>query len=183
MIDADHSRTWNRFAGRVVALHQQRLSGHDVTVSERVGQYGGEMARGYYFREASYVEAGSNRLLSRVRWDRDDPKIVQIAEVYLYDDAGRVQRDYAFIYLPWGRGAPIRTFINLHEYHDDLHATRQFDASGKTTYESCRGTFEGRAVDISLPEERLGSAVSASPEYQRCFAALPVVADDYLAPR
>ena len=182
MIDVEHVRVWNRFAEQVVALHQRQIAELEVRVEERTGQYGGEMANRFRFREASYYEVNSGRLLSRVRWDRDHPDEVQLAEVYLYDPGGRVQRDYSFIYLPWGRGAPIRTFISLHGYSDGLHAMRQFDASGQPIYESCEGTFDGQRVEIRLPEERLGTPVSASASYQRCFAALPAVAGNDLSP-
>ena len=182
MIDVEHVRVWNRFADQVVALHQRQIAGRAVRVDERTGQYGGEMAKRYGFREASYYEADSGRLLSRVRWDRDRPEEVQLAEVYLYDSDGRVKRDYSFIYLPWGRGAPIRTFVSLHSHADGLHAIRQFDASGKPIYESCEGLLDGQSVEIALPEERLGAPSTGSESYRRCFAALPVVAGDALAP-
>ena len=182
MIDVEHARVWNRFAEQVLALHQRQIAEFEVRVEERTGRYGGEMARRYRFREASYYQANSGRLLSRVRWDRDRPGEVQQAEVYLYDPGGRVQRDYAFIYLPWGRGAPIRTFVSLHRYPDGLHAMRQFDASGQPIYESCEGAFDGQRVEISLPEERLGAPASTGTSYQRCFAAMPAVAGHDLSP-
>jgi len=182
MIDVEHSRTWNRFAERVVALHRQQIAGRKVRVEERVGNYGGEMAKRYRFHEASYYDDGSGRLLSRVRSDRDRPEDVQIAEVYVHDNNGRVQRDYAFIYLPWGRGAPVRTFVSLHDYRDGLHVYRQFDASGKPIHERCEGTFDGRRVEISLPEERVGEAGNDADTYRHCFSGLPQTADAYLAP-
>lgn len=182
MVDVEHSRTWNRFAERVVALHRQQIAGRKVRVEKRVGNYGGEMAKRYRFHEASYYDDGSGRLLSRVRSDRDRPEDVQIAEVYVHDNNGRVQRDYAFIYLPWGRGAPVRTFVSLHDYRDGLHVYRQFDASGKPIHERCQGTFDGRRVEISLPEERVGEVGNDADTYRRCFSGLPQTADAYLAP-
>lgn len=183
MIDVEHSRAWNRFAEQVLALHRRQIAEYKVRVEERVGNYGGEMAKRYRFREVSYYEAGSNRLLSRVRRDRDRPEEVQLAEVYVYDADGRVQRDYSFIYLPWGRGAPIRTFLSLHHYPDGLHAMRQFDATNNTIYESCDGLSQDRPVAISLPEERIGTAASTTADYQRCFAGMPKSAGLYLTPQ
>jgi hypothetical protein len=183
MIDEEHSRTWNRFAEQVVALHRQQLAGREVRVEERVGNYGGEMAKRYRFREASYYEAGSGRLLSRVRTDRDRPEEVQIAEVYLHDDDGRVRRDYAFVYLPWARGAPVRTFVSLHGYRNGLHAYRQFDATGNTLYEYCDGALDGRPVRIALPEERIGAVPGDAEAYRRCFAGLPEMAGAFLTPQ
>lgn len=183
MIDDEHVRTWNRFADQVVALHRKQLSAHRVRVEERVGTYGGEIGKDYHFREASYYETDSGRLLGRVRTDRDRPEEVQIAEVYLYDDRGRVQRDYIFIYLPWGRGAPVRTFISLHDYPNGLHAYRQFDASGRTLYEFCDGTHAGRPLTIALPEEDVGEAGDNAEAYRRCFAGLPAMAGAFLTPQ
>ena len=183
MIDEEHSRTWNRFAEQVIALHRQQLAGRDIRVEERFGRYGGEMAGQYRFREVSYFETGSGRLLSRVRTDRDRPEEVQIAEVYLHDDGGRVQRDYIFIYLPWGRGAPVRTFISLHDYPNGVHAYRQFDASGNTLYEHCDGALAGQKVQIALPGEKGGEPGSDADAYRRCFGGLPTIAGDFLTPQ
>jgi len=183
LIDLDHSRQWTRFAEQVMALHRQQLKAHSFRAEERIDRYGGEMAKRYRYREVSYYEVGSGRLLSRIRWDRDQQDVVQIGEVYIYDDQGRIQRDYSFIYLPWGRGAPIRTYINLHAYHGGLHAFRQFDASGEIIFERCEGQLEGRQVEIALPEERLGNSVSRSPEYRQCFMVLGHTAGVYMQPQ
>lgn len=118
-----------------------------------------------------------------MRTDRDRPEEVQIAEGYVHDDRGRVRRDYAFVYLPWGRGAPVRTFVSLHDYRDGLHAFRQFDASGKPIYERCDGTGPGLQPKISLPEERIGVEANDTPDYRRCFGDLPRTAGVYLMPQ
>jgi len=182
MIDEEHVRVWNRFAEQVLALHRQQLARHRIRAEEHVGRYGGEMAKHYRYRETSYFEADTDRLLSRVRIDRDHPENVQIGEVYVYDDAGKVLRDYIFIYLPWGRGAPVSTFISLHDYPDGMHAYRQFDASGNVIYEYCDGTFEGQNVQVALQNGQDRQAGHGAELYRRCFTGVPAMAGDYLTP-
>jgi hypothetical protein len=183
LADTQHAQKWNRFARAVVALQAQQLADRRLRTTEKQGEYGGEMAKGYGYRESEYADAVTGQLLGRLRRDRDRADFVQSGEVYIHDDQGRVLRDYAFIYLPWAPGAPIRTFINLHDYRNGLHAYRQFDASGTTTYESCEGTVDGHAVAISLPEERVGAPARDAGDYRTCFAGLPTVAGRYLMPQ
>jgi hypothetical protein len=181
-IGDDHTASWNQFADKVFQLHKHQLAGRAIRQTEEVGQYSGTAARGYAYTETSYYDAHSGLLLSRVRVDRDRPKILHFIEVYIYDDQGRVIRDFAAIYLPWVQSAPIRTMINLHAYNRDLHAYRQFDASGIRVYEQCKGKQNGARVDLSLDEEEIGPPVTASDAYQACFAGLQKTAGAYLSP-
>jgi len=137
-VDEDHVTSWNRFAGKAYDLHQRQIANRDIRQTEMVGVYNGTAASGYRYMETSYYDAHTGLLLSRVRVDRDRPKILHVVEVFLYDEQGRVVRDYAALYLPWSQNAPIRTLINVHQYNRDLHAYRQFDASGNRIYEQCK---------------------------------------------
>ncbi len=183
MVDVEHQRTWNRFASQVFDLHRTQLARHTVRTEKRFGEYGGESGKGYHYRETSYFDAGTGRILSRVRTDRHRTDELQIVDVYVYDAEGRLQRDYSFSFLPWGRAAPLQTLINLHDYPDGLHAYRQFDASGNTLYEYCDGTVSGRRVRIALPEEKVGEPGHEVDDYRRCFAGLPTIAGGLLAPQ
>ena len=175
-------RQWNRFAETLMELHNKAVMDHDIQESEETGRYGGEFAKRFTYREVSYRDVKSGRLLSRIRRDQDDPNKVQMIDVFIYDSSGRIIRDYTAIYFPWARNAPTRTFINLHQYRDGLHGFRQFDASGNRLYEQCRGKFSGSDIDLSLEDYRIDSKVTETSAYRACFGNLPDTAESYLIP-
>lgn len=181
--DEDQVKVWNRFADTVYALHERALITHEIRSIEEVGRYGGEFAKRFSFRETSYYDVKSNRLLSRVRRDQDKPDNVHIVEVFVYDTSGRIARDFSFIYLPWAHNAPIRTFINLHQHSEGLHAYRQFDASGNRLYENCEGKFSGHEVKISLEDFQIKPDITSTQTYKNCFSKIPANASGYLAAR
>lgn len=184
-IDPDrlHVAVWNRFADDVYKLHEKGLVGRAVRETVTTGEYGGSMAGGMYYREVAYSDARTGRLLSRVRSDRDHAEIRHIVEAYVYDEAGRVVRDYVVIFLPWAHKAPIRTLITLHRYPGTLHAMRQFDASGERIYEQCSGAADGTRVDISLDWGRITPQTTMSPTYGMCFDGMQEMAGDFLTPQ
>lgn len=181
-VDADHVSSWNRFAASVYDLHQRQIAGREILRTEVSGEYHGTAARGYAYKEISYHDARTGLLLSRVRLDRDRPKILHIVEVFIYDPQGRVIRDFASIYLPMAQNAPIRTLINVHQYNNGLHAYRQFDASGNRIYEQCKGRHAGTLVEISLEQQEIDPPATASDAYQACFAGIQETAGAYLVP-
>ena len=182
-VDEDQVTSWNRFAAKVYDLHKQRLTGREVRKSETTGEYGGMMAKGYFYKETSYHDARNGLLLSRVRVDRDKPEVLHIVEAFLYNDQGQMIRDYAAIYLPWSQNAPLRTMINVHRHKPDLHAYRQFDASGNRIYEQCRGKAAGSKVDISLEQQEINARSTASDAYRNCFGGVQETAGIYLSPQ
>jgi len=182
-VDEDHVTLWNRFAGKAYDLHLRQIASRDIRQTEMVGVYNGTAASGYRYKETSYYDAHTGLLLSRVRIDRDRPKILHVVEVFLYDEQGRMTRDYAALYLPWSQNAPMRTLINVHQYNRDLHAYRQFDASGERVYEQCKGMHAGKRVDISLEQQEIGPATTATDAYQACFAGVQQTAGVYLSPQ
>jgi hypothetical protein len=181
--DSVMQAAWNRFAEQTVALQRSLLAGKTVKKTEEVDRYGGEMGKAYSYREVTYTDADNGRLLGRLRTNAKRSDEVQSAEVYVYDEQGRVQRDYAFTYLPWARGAPIRTFANLHHYSDGLHAWRQFDASGRRIYEHCEGKVGGESVKLSISEDRIGGEQEGSEHYRVCFSGIARTAGVYLTPQ
>ncbi len=182
-VEESHVTSWNRFAGQAHDLHKQQITGRAIRQTEVVGQYYGTAAHGYAYTETSYHDAQTGLLLSRVRVDRDRPKILHIIEVFLYDEQGRIIRDFAAIYLPWAQNAPMRTMINVHQYNRDLHAYRQFDASGERVYEQCKGLHAGQKIDISLEQQDIGPPATVSDVYQACFAGVQQTAGLYLNPQ
>ncbi|MEW6330309.1 MAG: hypothetical protein AB1560_02510 [Pseudomonadota bacterium] len=181
-VNQEQVRQWNRFAQMLVELHEKAVAQHEIRESEETGRHGGEFAGRFSYREVSYHDAKSGRLLSRIRRGTDSPDKIQMIDVFIYDPSGRVTRDYTAIYLPWARNAPIRTYINLHQYQDGLHGFRQFDASGNRLYEQCRGKYSGGQVDLSLEDYRIDENITATTAYRACFGKLPATADNYLTP-
>lgn len=182
-VDDNHVVAWNRFAENIYNLHMQRMAGREVRQTEVIGEYGGSAAKGIFYKESSYHDAGTGLLLSRIRVDRDKPEIRHIVEVFIHDGQGRLLRDFAALYLPWSQNAPMRTMINLHRYKPDLHAYRQFDASGNRIYEQCKGTAAGAKVDISLEQQDINARSMASDAYRACFAGVQDTAGIYLNPQ
>lgn len=182
-MDDNHVVSWNRFAANIYHLHMQRIAGKEIRQAEVIGEYGGLAAKGIFYKETGYHDAHTGLLLSRIRVDRDKPEILHIAEVFIYDGQGRLIRDFAALYLPWSQNAPMRTMINLHRYKPDLHAYRQFDASGERIYEQCKGTASGAKMDISLEQQEINARSTASAAYRACFEGVPDTAGIYLNPQ
>jgi hypothetical protein len=185
-VDNERVRVWNRFARECLNLHKQLLQQHEARETSRIGGYDRNPR---FYKEVSYYDRASGKLLSRIQWEREHPGRLHAIEVYVRDADGRVQRDFAAAYLPAFRNAPVQTLINLHGYNGQLHAFRQFDASGERTYEYCEGSYRGKPVQIRLLEDDLyGSdpateALMASPQYKACFEGVPAVPGRYLTPQ
>jgi hypothetical protein len=187
--DSRHVSTWNAFADDLYALHERLVNRYVIHTTEETGGYGG-FAFKYpeFFREVRYFRKKDDRLLSRIRWETEQPENIHTIEVFIHDSENRVIRDYLAAWLPNHRNAPVQTLINLHNYNGRLHAYRQFDASGERIYEQCTGSLDGRPVEIHLEDHQLPSQGQYRPEimssgvYSSCFGGLPVKADKYLDP-
>lgn len=184
-VDKPKVNAWNTFADKLYDLHNTLISQHEVrTESER----GGYAEQPDLYTETRYYDKKSNRLLSRVQRMNDNPDLVHLIEINIYDEKGNLARDYLAVYLPVHRNAPIQTLINLHNHQGELHGFRQFDASGARIYEQCEGKYQGKAVMISLEEHEFGhgrsrkSKVLKSDTYKQCFAGIPESAAAYLDP-
>lgn len=177
-----HIITWDAFAKNVLALHKKLISQTKVVKKTKTGGYAHAPE---FYQEESYYDASSHKLISKVQWEKANPSVLHTIEVYLYDDQGRVTRDFAAAYLPDYHKAPTQTLISLHAYHGDLHAFRTFDASGYTISEGCRGQFQGKEVDLILDEGEIedGAPEMKTPEYQVCFKGLQKKAGKYLTPQ
>jgi hypothetical protein len=178
----DEASLWNQFAKMTHDLHKQQINGRKIRKTGVTERYNGQAAHGYAYTETNYHDAQSGLLLSRVRVDRDHPENLNLVEVFIYDEQGRVIRDFSAIYLPWARNAPINTMINFHRYNGNLHAYRQFDASGVRIYEQCKGKHGDEKIDISLEQQDIPPYAKASRAYQACFAGVQATAGDYLVP-
>jgi len=158
-----------KFHQALYELHLQTTKGKQLRLEETAGQYQGSAAGQYRFKDTKYFDASNNRLLSHVIRDSDKPDAIHIVEINIYDDAGRVVRDFGSITLPTAPTWPTRTFINFHQYNKELHSFRQFDGDGEVTYESCTGKYENRKINISLDGLDIKPASTSSAEYKACF--------------
>lgn len=179
--DLEHIKSWNNFADAVYQLHKLQINKIPHTTKTVKGGYPGNLD---YYIETHYLDEKTGQLLSRVLREASNPEKIHVVEVFIHDQKGRITRDYLAAYLPKFRNAPIQTLINFHSYESDLHAFRQFDASGARIYEQCSGSLDGEDVFLSLEEHEFGHSESilSTREYQRCFDNIPKVAGRYLKP-
>lgn len=179
--DNEHVRSWNAFAEGLLRVHRHRMATRRIQKTERLGGYA---RMPDFYREIEYHDADSGRLLSRIRWEREQPGTAHTVEAFFYDKHGRVSVDYLAAYLPGFRNAPIQTLINVHYYDDGVHAFRQFDASGNTIFERCQGDYFDRPIDISLDDGNIPPSPQrvSNDIYVTCFGFLPLTADRFLKP-
>lgn len=172
-VNEEQVRRSNAFVEQMLRLHEQILAGREWRSTESVGGY---KDLPQFYREVSYRDAKSGRLLARVQRERARPERVHGIEVYVYDEDGRLVRDYFAWYLPRYRNAPRQTHVNFYSHTDGLRGWRQFDGSGLKVYERCtqgeRVLVELWDDDISRAEDDPASVMYA-PVYRRCFAGLP----------
>ncbi|NOZ10783.1 MAG: hypothetical protein GXP09_07090 [Gammaproteobacteria bacterium] len=201
-----HVTRWNRFVDVLYDLHNTAQAKYEIRQVSRIGGY---PRHPEFYEEISYYDKKSGKLLSVIQWEREEEKGVidkvfsmlkkeepkaprdriHSISINIYDDQGRVIRDYSATYLPTHRNAPSQTLIFLHQYNGDLHAFRGFDATGNRLFEKCEGRLESKGVDLSLDDIEIAYAVDEkdgvmqAKEYRACFDGLAVTADVYLSPR
>jgi hypothetical protein len=177
-----HEQTWTAFANNTLALHKKLISQTKVQKKTRVGGYADMPA---FYIENAYYDTRTHKLISQVQWEKANPNMLHTIQVNVYDDAGRVTRDFAAAYLPDYHRSPTQTLISLHNYNGQLHAFRTFDASGFRIVEGCRGKYQGKQVELLLDEEEIddGVPVMKTPLYKACFGDMQVKAGKYLIPQ
>ena len=187
-MQADESQVmqWNQFVDALYALHKKQIDGREI---RETSQYDGYFQQPRFYREVKYYDAAKERLLSRIAWESDNPERIHEIEVFIYDEHGRVKRDFLARYLPVFRNAPIQTLINLHAYNGSTHSYRQFDASGNRIYETCKGELSDEKISIDLEEDQIFSAgnkidsIFESLDYEICFGEIPKTAGKFLTPQ
>lgn len=179
---------WNNFVSELYELHLSKIKNVPIKTSEITGGYGGGFANKNFYREIAYFNKNTNKLISKIQWEVDKPDTIHTIEVFLYDKQGNVKTDFYARYLPYARNAPVQTLINLHNYNDELHSFRQFDANGELIYETCRGQFFDKEINLHLDnEEILDFRNNSSDEwlneaYSACFLNVAHTALAYLSP-
>lgn len=172
----------NSFVTNLLKLQQQLLNQHAVTKKSRLGGYANYPD---FYLEDTYFYKDTDRVLSVVQHEKANPENLHSLDVYLYDEQGRVIRDYSASYLPNARNAPVQTLISLHVYHGDYHAFRTFDAFGTRIYERCE---QGDTILLQFDEEagddirHVNSTHANADLYQTCFKNLAETASEYLIP-
>lgn len=184
--DNEHIRRWRAFAQNSLELHKKLVKQQAVTKKTSIGGYS---HLPNYYQEEQFFSKRSGKLISRVRWNREDLKELHTIEVFIYDDKNRVVRDYSAAYLPHYRNAPNQTLISLHAYNNGTHAFRTFDATGDHILDRCEGNLAGKKVNILLDEDELyegqgeENGVMQSQTYKVCTKGLPQQAGKYLTPQ
>lgn len=170
------------FHRAVYALHEQQIAKHTTRTEEKTGAYKGSVAAGYSYRITSYFDAATGRLVSRIQRDLDLPEAIHSAEVNIYDDKGRVVRDFLSISTPWRPDWPTNAYINLHHYNGKLHSWRQFELDGRVNYEFCEGELDGKRVRISLDWTDMNELTTGTTEYRACFDGMSNDWEPYITP-
>ena len=150
--DNEHVRVWNKFADDVLSLHK-KLAKEKTLVKETRG--GGYFGNPDFYTEEVYTDKRTAKEVSRIQWERAHPDTMHAIQVNIYDNKGRIIRDYAAAYLPEFRNAPTQTLLSLYVYNGDLQAYRTFDASGARIGERCIGQLKGKKVDFILDEDEI----------------------------
>lgn len=186
--DQGQVNKWNNFVKELYELHLHQTKEVPIITKEITGGYGGGFANKKFYREISYFNKNTNKLISKIQWEIKRPNTIHSIEVFLYNNKNQVKTDFYARYLPYARNAPVQTLINLHNYNDQLHAFRQFDANGELIYETCRGQFFDKKINLHLDnEEILAFQTENSDEllneaYSSCFLNVAKVATRYLYP-
>lgn len=179
---------WNNFVTELYELHLDLTKKVPITTTELTGGYGGGFANKNFYREISYFNKNTNKLISKIQWETDRPDTIHTIEVFLYNNQGEIKTDFYARYLPYARNAPVQTLINLHNYNDQLHSFRQFDANGELIYETCRGYFFNKKINLHLDNEEISDfKIQNSDEfmnetYSACFLNVAKTASAYLHP-
>ena len=134
-----------------------------------------------FYREITTRDRDTGKVISKIFRETKNPDNLHGAEVYVYDEDGRLLREYQAMYLPYPdmRKAPYFTKLTRHVYIGDLHVTREFDANGWPLYESCHGQLNGRKVTIGYEYEESPDSLEdiENPQlrraYQACFENFP----------
>lgn len=177
---------WNRYVDDLYALHKKQITGKTVEIKERVGGY---FQQANFYKEQSFYDKNTGKLLSLIQWEKRRPKNIHVIQVFLYDNKGRLSHDYAASFRTDDHDDPATTEISLFDYPKGLRVFRQFNASNEITYEHCEGKWKGNPVDIKLDvidlEEFRGepNTIMTTPSYSACFGRLPKSVASYLPPK
>lgn len=183
--DKKQVNDWNSFAQDLYALHKEQLSRHEVKETVKMGGYRGKKD---FYKEVTYTDAQTGRVLSRIQWEIENPENIHVIEVFQHDEKGQLSCDYTAAFLPGYRNAPVQTLVALHSFNEGLHAFRSFDASGDAVFERCNGVYKGKEIDFDFEDHEIenmrseANGIMKTPEYQACFSKIDLNAAEFLPP-
>lgn len=180
------AKRWNRYVDDLYGLHKKQIASKSVEIKERVGGY---FQQENFYKEQSFYDKKTGKLLSLIQWEKRQPKNIHVIQVFFYDNKGRPSYDYAASFRTDDHDDPATTEISLFDYPKGLRVFRQFNASNEITYEQCQGTWKGKPVDINLDVVDLEefrdepNTIMTTPKYSACFGGLPKSVASYLPPK
>lgn len=180
------STRWNRFVDDLYVLHKKQITGKSVDIKERMGGY---FRQDNFYKEQSFYDKQTGKLLSLIQWETKNPKNIHVIQVFIYDNKGRLQHDYAASFRVGDHDDPATTEISLFNYPKGLRVFRQFNASNEIIYEDCEGKWKGKPVSIKLDVVDLEefrdepNTIMTSPQYNACFGRLPKTVANYIPPK
>jgi len=186
--DDTHVPRWNKFVDDLFTVHQHLIKDRNVYTKESNGGYGGVTNDTEFYHEVRYYDGETDRLLSNIKRENKNPDNIHAIDVNIYDDQGRIIRDYSAYYLPKYRNAPYQTLIDIHHYSKNLHSIRQFDANNELLFEFCEGTHNGEPVKISHESHEIPDRISDINKksqrdmYKACFNQMTKSAGAYINP-
>ena len=170
----DIPRKLNKFVDDIYKISKELTSKTPHTEKWRTGGYSNEPN---FYDEIAYYNQETGKLTSIIQWERANPEAIHTIDVKLRDKQGRVRKDFSASYLTKHRNAPMQALITLHYYNKDLHGFRVFDTNLTRVYDVCRGTLNGKKVNIDLDDNygELSEAlenkkgIMSSKAYLACF--------------
>jgi tetratricopeptide (TPR) repeat protein len=179
---------WNTFVTELYELHLDLTKKVPISTTKIIGGYGGGFANKSFYQEISYFNKNTNKIISKIQWEVEQPNTIHSIEIFLYNSKGKVKTDFYARYLPYARNAPVQTLINVHNYNDKLHSFRQFDANGELIYETCRGYYFDKKINLHLDDDEISDFKIHSTDefmneaYSACFLNIAKTASAYLHP-
>lgn len=177
----------NGFVDDLYTLHKKRLKGREFYTTEEVGGYGGFTNDLEFYNKVNYYDSKSKQLLSTIKWEKKNPKNIHMIDLYMYDDQGRLKRNYSASYLPSRRISPLETLVTLHFYNNSYHSFREYDSSNIQVYEQCNDIADMKKTYIAYHYEDIpDSYQDLVPEvqgiYRACFDHTSSTAKPYISP-
>lgn len=178
----------NNFANALVKLSNHLIKKQAVISKESIGGYGGVTNDLTFYKEIKNINKANNQIISIIQWESKNPDQLHHVAVNIYDDQGRLKRDYSASYLPVHSKAPYQTLINLHYHAENLHSFRQFDALDNIIYEQCDGTHNNKPVAIAFEYTEIPGTPDDIKDkdlrqaYLACFKKAAITAEPYTNP-
>lgn len=177
----------NGFVDDLYALHKNRLQGRAFYTTEEIGGYGGLTDDLEFYNKVNYYDSKSKQLLSTIKWERKNPENIHMIDIFMYDEQGRLKRNYSASYLPSRRISPLETLITLHYYNNRYHSFREFDTSDIQIYEQCNDINDMKKTYIAyhyedIPDSYQELDTDEQVLYRACFDHTSSTVEPYISP-